>query len=223
MDTKFQKKHESDMTKKEKRELERKKLASMDTKGKVEYILVYYKFHLAALIGLILLAIGVFQWIDSFQDETMLYASIVNGRGLDAGIMEEFQAYLGDMEPRHKFILDTSVAFSNQDGSGEMDYANQMKLTTLVGAGTTDLYICPESIYQQYSQEPGLLAPVEELVGAGFVSAHPEICEKDAVRVEGSEVLERYGYQGSGPAYLIVFQYSKHQDVAAHFIKFLME
>ena len=38
MDTKFQKKHESDMTKKEKRELEREKLASMDRKGKAEYI-----------------------------------------------------------------------------------------------------------------------------------------------------------------------------------------
>ncbi len=34
MDTKFQKKHESDMTKKEKRELEREKLASMTGKAR---------------------------------------------------------------------------------------------------------------------------------------------------------------------------------------------
>ena len=47
MDTKFQKKHESDMTGKEKRELERQKLASMNGKEKAEYIFSYYKFHLA--------------------------------------------------------------------------------------------------------------------------------------------------------------------------------
>ena len=49
MDTKFQKKHESDMSRKEKRELEREKLASMSGNEKLEYILSYYKFHIAAL------------------------------------------------------------------------------------------------------------------------------------------------------------------------------
>ena len=198
MDTKFQKKHESDMTKKEKRELEREKLASMDRKGKAEYILGYYKFHILGIVGLVLFAVGIVKWIGSFQDETMLYASVINGRGLEEELMEHFQAYLGDD-------------------------AGQMKMTTLVGAATTDLFICPQSVYQQYSQEPGLLVPVEEMVGEEFVAAHKEICEKDAVRVEGSEVLEKYGYQNSGPAYLIVFGYSRRQEVAAHFIRFLVE
>ena len=223
MDTKFQKKHESDMTKKEKRELEREKLASMDGKGKAEYILGYYKFHILGIVGLVLFAVGIVKWIGSFQDETMLYASVINGRGLEEELMEHFQAYLGDMDPHHKFILDTSVAFSNEDGSGELDYAGQMKMTTLVGAATTDLFICPQSVYQQYSQEPGLLVSVEEMVGEEFVAAHKEIFEKDAVRVEGSEVLEKYGYQNSGPAYLIVFGYSGRQEVAADFIRFLVE
>ncbi|MEG1291041.1 MAG: hypothetical protein RSD28_01940 [Lachnospiraceae bacterium] len=44
MDTKFQKKHESDMTKKEKRELEREKLASMSKKQKLEYVVTYQQF-----------------------------------------------------------------------------------------------------------------------------------------------------------------------------------
>ena len=52
--------------------------------------------------------------------------------------------------------------------------------------------------------------------------AYKEVFEKDAVRVEHSEMLERYGYQGTEPAYLIVFQYSGHQEVAADFIRFLL-
>ena len=223
MDTKFQKKHESDMTKQERRQLEREKLGSMNGKEKLEYILTYYKLQIAVALGAVLLVIGAVRWVDSFLDETALYAAVVNGRNLDPGIMEEFQAYRGDMERRHIYTLDTSVAFSDQDGSGEMDYATRMKMVTLVGANTADLFICPESVYQEYSKEENFLVPVEELMGEQFVSAHKDICEKDAVRVENSGILEKYGYQNSGAAYLIVFQYSKNQDAAADFVEFLAE
>lgn len=222
MDTKFQKKHESDMTKKEKRELEREKLASMNGKEKAEYILTYYKLHIAVLLGGILLAIGIAMWIDSFQNETMLYVAIINGREVDAAMMEEFQAYREDGERRHKYVLDNSAVTSGQDGSDELDYASQMKVATLVGANTADLFICPESIYQEYAKEENFLLPMEELLGQEFVSAHKEAFETDAVRVENSQMLKKYGYQGTEPAYLIVFQYSGHQGVAADFIKFLL-
>lgn len=222
MDTKFQKKHESDMTKKEKRELEREKLASMGIKEKTEYILTYYKLHIAAIFGGILLVIGIAVWLDNFLDETMLYAAIINGRELDPTIMEEFKAYRGDMERHHDYVLDNSAVSSGQGGSGELDYVSQMKIATLVGAKTADLFICPESIYQEYSKEENFLSSMEGLVGEEFVSSHKKIFETDALRVENSEVMEKYGYQGTEPAYLIVFQYSAHPEVAADFIKFLL-
>ncbi len=221
MDTKFQKKHESDMTKKERRELEREKLASMNGKEKLEYILTYYKLQIGLVLGAILLIVGVVKWIDSFFDETVLYAAIVNGRNLEEGMMEEFQAYRGDENRRHKYILDTSIAFQDQDGSGEMDYATATKMLTLVGSSATDLFICPKSVYEKYSQEEDFLVPVEQLLGEEFVASHEDICEKDAVRVEKSEILERYGYQSQEAAYLIVFQYSSNHEAAADFVKFL--
>ena len=46
-------KHESDLTKKEKRELERMKLGSMSLGGKLQYIWAYYKPQLFGLIGVI--------------------------------------------------------------------------------------------------------------------------------------------------------------------------
>ncbi len=222
MDTKFQKKHESDMTRKEKRELERKKLASMHGKEKAEYIFSYYKFHLAALAGAVALIIGIVMWIDSFQNETILYAAVINGGGMDTEMMEHFQAYRGDDNRRHLYVLDTSVGAGGQDGAGEMDYANRMKMVTLVGASTADLFICPENIYQEYSGEENFLVPVEELMGAEFTASHSDICEKDAVRVEDSKMLEKYGYWKNGPAYLIVFQYSGQKEAAADFVEFLL-
>ncbi len=222
MDTKFQKKHESDMTKKEKRALEREKLASMNGKEKAEYILAYYKLHIAAIFGCILLVAGIAMWIDGFQNETMLYVAVINGRELDAGVMEEFREFREDGERRHLYVLDNSAVSSSQSGSDELDYASQMKIATMVGANTADVFICPESMYQEYSREKNFLSSMEGLLGQEFISSHKEVFEKDAVRVEHSEMLEQYGYQGTEPAYLIVFQYSGHQEVAADFIRFLL-
>ena len=50
-----QKRYESDMTPKEKRELERKKLKQMTAGQKLEYIWAYYKPHMAVALGIILL------------------------------------------------------------------------------------------------------------------------------------------------------------------------
>ena len=46
-------KHETDLTKKEKRELEKMKLASMGWKGKLQYIWAYYKPQMAAIVAVI--------------------------------------------------------------------------------------------------------------------------------------------------------------------------
>lgn len=223
MDTKFQTKHESDMTKKEKRELEREKLASMNGKEKTEYILSYYKFHIAAVIIVILLAVGIGIWIDDFQDENIIYAAIINATDMDTAMMDDFRNLRKDEERHHKYILDTSIVISEQNDSAELDYASRMKLTTLVGGNTADIYICPEEVYREYSGEEGTLISIADLMGEEFVSDHTDICEEDAVRVENNATLQKYGYQSSKPAYLIVFYYSKHQEVVADFINFLVQ
>lgn len=223
MDTKFQTKHESDMTEKEKRELEREKLASMNGKEKLDYIFSYYKLHIAAVLIVILLAVGIGVWIDDLQDENMLYTVIINAADMDTAMMEEFRNIREDEKRHHKYILDTSIVISEQNNSVDLDYASRMKLTTLTGANTADIFICPEDLYQEYSGEEGTLLSIADLMGEAFVSAHADICEKDAIRVEDSAVLQKYGYPGSEPAYLVVFYYSKHQDVAADFINFLVQ
>ena len=46
-------KHESDLTKKEKRELEKMKLSSMGLGGRLQYIWAYYKPQMAAVVAVI--------------------------------------------------------------------------------------------------------------------------------------------------------------------------
>lgn len=225
MDTKFQKKHESDMTSKEKRELEREKLASMHGWEKLEYILAYYKFHIGVVLMLILAAFGIARWVDNMKDENYLYVAVVDAVTEGENFMEDFRATLGDEEEHHKYLLDTSV-FHTVDLQGEkvLDHNAQVKLSTLVGAGTADVFICPEDIYDLYDgEEEDVLFKISDLMGEEFVAEHGEACLEDAVLVENNAVLEQYGLSIEEPAYLIVFQYSEHPEIAKEFVKFVIE
>lgn len=224
MDTKFQKKHESDMTSKEKRELEREKLASMHGLEKAEYILVYYKFHIAVVIVVIALLIGSVRWINNLKDENYLYVAVVDAMTEGENLMEDFRASLGDEEEHHKYLLDTSVfRTENLDGDKVLSYNEQMKLTTLVAAGTVDVLICPKENYEMYTGEEGVVYQISDLMGEEFVEEHADSCIADAILIDDNAVLEKYGVSPDEPAYLIVFQYTKHPEEAKAFIDFLME
>lgn len=227
MDTKFQKKHESDMTAKEKRELEREKLASMHGLEKAEYILVYYKFHILVVVLAIIAVIGIVNWIGSLKDENYLYVAVMDATTEGENFMEDFRATLGDDEEHHKYVLDTSVFHTvNLEGEDEMEYTAEMKLSTLVAASTVDVLICSEEIYNTYTseiEEDEVLYHISDLMGEEFVAEHEDICMKDAIKIEDNAVLEKYGIQPDGTSYLIVFQYTKHPEVAEKFIDYLME
>lgn len=225
MDTKFQKKHESDMTSKEKRELEREKLASMHGLEKVEYILAYYKLHIVAVIALIFAVIGIFIWVDDLKDENYIYVSVVDATTEGENFIEDFREFVGDEEEHHKYVLDTGIFQStNFSGQKTLDQSANMKLTALVGSGELDVLICPESIYKLYSdEEEDGLYPISELMGEEFVAEHADVCIRDAILVEDNSVLEKYGLSIEEPAYLIVFRNSKHPEIAKELINFLMK
>lgn len=228
MDTKFQKKHESDMTSKEKRELEREKLASMHGLEKAEYILTYYKLYIVAALVIILAAYGIPKWINNMvNDETYLYVAVVDAATEGENFIEDFRASLGDEEEHHKYLLDTGIFHTvTLDGGSELDYNAKVKLSSMVGSGSVDVLICPKDIYDLYStedEEERVLYQMTELMGEEFVSEHQELCIEDAILMEDNEVLEKYGLSIDEPAYLIVFEYTKHPETAKEFVHFLMD
>lgn len=225
MDTKFQKKHESDMTSKEKRELEREKLSSMHGMEKAEYILSYYKFHIAVVLILIVGVIGISKWIDDLKDENYLYVAVIDAATKGENFMEDFRASLGDEEEHHKYVLDTGVFHTvTLEGGSELDYNARIKLSALVGATTVDVIISPKDVYELYNEEEdGALIPISELMGEEFVAEHPDICRKDAILLEDNPVLEKYGLSIEEPVYLFAFDYSGHPDVVKEFVYFLMD
>lgn len=209
------------MTRKEKRELEHEKLASMTIKEKIEYILSYYKYHMVGIAALIALAVGIVMWVDRLQDETLLYVAVIDAPGSGGTIMEDFRESIKDTDEHNQYLLDTSIYLGNEEG-GQAEYTSQMKLTTLVGAGTVDVFICPETIYQQY-REQEVLSPIAGIMGQDFVEKHKEDCEEYALRIEDNKVLESYGLKGEEAGYLIVLAYTEHPRQVKQFVEFIME
>ena len=70
--------YESDMTKAEKRELEKQKLGTMNLKGKLEYIWAYYKPLIFGIIGAVVLVIVVCQQIENAKYKPILNVSVIN-------------------------------------------------------------------------------------------------------------------------------------------------
>lgn len=71
-------KHETDLTKKEKRELEKMKLASMGWKGKLQYIWAYYKPQMAAIVAVIAIAFFVKDLYENSRIHTALTVMVID-------------------------------------------------------------------------------------------------------------------------------------------------
>lgn len=203
----------------------RERIASLHGLEKAEYIWSYYKLQLIAAVLVLAGVVGIVKWAGTLKDETYLYLLAVNGSEEGVDIMDKFRKELGDTEEHHKYIIDTSVFFSESlEGKWELAPNAQMKLTTLVGAEAIDVMICPKSVYEQFSgEEKGLLYQVSELMGEEFAAKYSNICKKDAIRVEDSKVLKEYGMTADEPAYLLVFKYTKHPETAKEFMNFVLE
>ena len=74
-------KHETDLTKKEKRELEKMKLASMGWKGKLQYIWAYYKPQMAAIVAVIAIAFFVKDLYENSRIHTALTVMVIDSYG----------------------------------------------------------------------------------------------------------------------------------------------
>ena len=144
--------YESDMTRKEKRELEKQKLGSMDWRGKLQYVWAYYKPAMAAVVGIILAIVFIWQTVENAKYKTVLNVSVI---GASVGeqaeeIQEELQEQFGTENKYDKVTFDTSFMMQDVETA---DYNIMMKLTTVVAARELDVLITNQAFYDHYEGE----------------------------------------------------------------------
>lgn len=147
-----EKNHASDLSRKERRLLEKEKLAGMGLGKKLEYIWMYYK---AAIFGVIFLVAAVFIGWDIYQNaqiRNILSVYVVNGGMMDTqSLQEQAMELLAANEKKESVTVNSSLS-TDKEGK-EFDYTSQMVFVTQLQAGTMDVMVMPEALYETLKKE----------------------------------------------------------------------
>ncbi|MBS6194747.1 MAG: hypothetical protein KH828_04125 [Clostridiales bacterium] len=215
-----EKRYESDLTGKEKRQLEWQKIKGMRWKDRFSHIWAYYKPHMAVLL-LIILAISVIgQMIYRSQFENVFSVAVLNGvMGDSEAMAEDFKAYLGDEDKYHEIMIDASMYFSGDDSA---DYTSVMKLTTLIGARELEAMIAPKDQFEHYRDMDAFL-PMDELLTEEQMEAYGDDVSEYGLNVSGSPTLEKFGMGIGEDVWLGIMVNAEHKENAKEFITYIYE
>ena len=159
--------YESDLTPKEKRQMEIEKIKSLPFPKKVEHMWTYHKLILASPIILVALIVLGHGWIQNIRTDQVLSIAITNGFEADiewlANVTEE---RLNIDNPFSEVMVDPN--FITIDG--EFDMNSIQKFTVIVAAGGMDILISNPSIYELY-RDQGLFWNLNEIFSEEELSA----------------------------------------------------
>lgn len=181
-------KHESDLTRKEKRLLEKEKIKGMGLGKKLEYIWMYYKAVIFGVIAAIALVFALRDWYRNAQIEDILSIAIINGgMGETEEWAEEIKESLGstDEEERVSFILNL-----NSDESGaELEYNSQMAFVAQVGAENIDVLVTTEAMCRKMGEQE-YFSDLSEILDAETLAAFGDCAKQYYIKLDDSVIQE---------------------------------
>ena len=214
-----EKKYESDMTKKEKRQKEWETIKSLPWKKRLDHIVTYYKLHIAVVLLIIFFGIVIGYMMHQSKYETILMVSVLNGAGGEnISMAEDFKKYLGDKDPYHTVNVDTSMFFTDKEGVD--DYHATVKMDTLTAGQELDAMVATKGQYEKYAQR-GMLFPVEEVLTQEQIQQYGEDVVPYGIRVDQCSKWKDFKFELDQEMYLVVFNYTEHLDVAKEYIRYI--
>lgn len=217
-------KHETDLTKEERRLLEKEKLSGMDWKHKLEYIWDYYKPQIFGVIGFFILIWGGISWYQNAQKETIVYTVAMDGHitGQDKEEIEtDFKKYLGDEDKDHVITIDTSV--NSAGGDSQAEYNANIKMSTIIAAGAVDIIIGPEASMDQYIDQD-IVYDLDEVLPADVMEKYKDkMVDGKRMDLSGNPLLEEKVGLTGGDLQLIVLNMGPNKETAGKFIEYLLE
>ena len=226
--------YESDMTRKEKMQLEKEKLSKMNFKEKLAYIWEYYKAVIFGIIAVIFIIGTIVNIHENAKYYDLVSIAVVDYAGLQdvSPIEEDLKEALGTGDKYEKVSIDTSYSFGenleNADyntlmASAKKDYESTQKKPSGVNAAQSmDVLICSQAVYDNYSKDDYFLD-----LSTLFDEA---TCEKYGIKAGDTclDISKLKKYQDMGltyyePCYLTVLVNTKNTDNAAKLIEYLEE
>ena len=130
-----ERKDELDLSKKERRLIEKEKLKGMGIGKKLEYIWMYYKPVIFGVIAAIALVFGVRDYYEGLKVKTVLSVAVVDSRIEDTdSTAEEIKEQLGYEGDKYSRVEINVNMTSNEDGDGLEYYAQMIGETGTAGS-----------------------------------------------------------------------------------------
>ena len=177
-------KHETDLTKKEKRELEKMKLASMGWKGKLQYIWAYYKPQMAAIVAVIAIAFFVKDLYENSRIHTALTVMVIDSYGTKQEEAEEkVEKALGIQDDPYEIVTVDESLRTGEDGVALESYS-QMAFTTKVSARAVDVLIGSENYMDGFEFKDEYFMDLTELLPEEVYQAFGEQNDKYSITID---------------------------------------
>ena len=215
-------KHESDLTKKEKRELEKMKLSSMGWKGKLQYIWAYYKPQMAAVVAVIALAFFVKDLYHNSKIHTALTVMVIDSYGTKQTEAEEkVQEALGIQDDPYEVVTVDESLRTGDDGAALESYS-QMAFTTKVAAKAVDVLIGSEAYMDGFEFKDEYFMDLSELLPEDVYQAFGEQDDKYSITVNSDKLADEFevAYQ---PIKIGILVNSENVDNAVNWLTKLSE
>ena len=196
-------KNESDLSKKERRLIEKEKLKGMGPKKKLEYIWMYYKPAIFGVIAVIALIFGIKDYYEQSKIKTVLSMTVVT---------------LGYKDDPYSKV-EIGVNLTTDSEMAEFDYNAQIAYMAQIQAGSIDIMVMPEKLYQTLKKnEP--FADLKELMGEEAFEKSGMQTDTTHISITDSELEQELGVIYD-PVCIAVPYSAPNQENAVKWIKSL--
>ena len=185
-------KNETDLSKKERRLIEKEKLKGMGPGKKLEYIWMYYKPAIFGVIAAIALVFAAKDYYENAKIQTVMAVSVVNSLAGDTDTLEqEIKDVIGCSDDKYSRV-EIGINLTTDSDQKEFDYTAQMAYVTQVQTGSIDVMVMPESLYQTLNENHPF-ADMENLLGEDIFKSFGEQTDKTHISITDSELAEELG------------------------------
>ncbi|MCU6761689.1 Uncharacterised protein [uncultured Roseburia sp.] len=216
-----ERRYESDMTKKEKRQMRKEQLKSMKGKERLDYIWTYYKLEMGMILFFVIIGVLVVNWLLGFRYDQILYVGVVNSMQCDGEQMAaDYKTFIGNDDKFDEVDVDTSMEI---DPSGNTsDFYGEFRFSVYNSAPVLDAVIVDQEVFEVYD-DSGLFMNLEDFFTEDTEEYQDLITNNTGLNLKGSKTLQSYGVDSTQPVYLMVSRQTENVEYVKDYIRFLLQ
>ena len=183
--------NETDLTKKERRRIEKEKLKGMGTGKKIQYIWMYYKIHMLCVllaIGGVCLGVNIYRHA---QMKTVLSIAVVNAGDFDSEKVEEDALKTLGTEDKYAEVSVAQNLMTDETGE-DFDYYARIAYVTEIQSATVDVLIMPKELYE-HEKDSGMYANLRETFGDEVFESLGAVDDQHLELDGSSSVAQEFG------------------------------